>query len=125
MALHGGCLYFHGGCQRFSIRENFKFDFLFDSDVYCLDLRSQTWSRLFHMIKAEQVFENDLGIYTHVARGMFRHGLVWYDNKLYVIGSSQYEMPTGDLEMVHLLLQIFLREKKHNLFFIIRAKNNV
>ena len=101
MVLHDDRLYFHGGCQRIRMRDDLRAEFLFDSNIYCLDASSHIWSQLFDLSTGEDQ-DDDLGVYKHVARGMYRHGLAWYDNKLYVIGSSQLELSTGDLDKVHL-----------------------
>ncbi|XP_033643131.1 kelch domain-containing protein 10-like [Asterias rubens] len=79
MVLRHGCLYLYGGCRQIS-----SDDYLFDSDVHCLDARSQTWSLL-----SDQTTQDDPEA---PSRGMYRHGLAWHNNKLYVIGSSWTEL---------------------------------
>ena len=79
MVLRHSCLYLYGGCRQISDEE-----YLFDSDIHCLDARSQTWSLL-----SDETTQYDPEA---SSRGMYRHGLAWHDNKLYVIGSSWKEL---------------------------------
>ncbi|XP_038054312.1 kelch domain-containing protein 10-like isoform X2 [Patiria miniata] len=71
IVLRQGHLYCFGGCRWLPDVE----DFLFNSELHCLDLKSQTWSLLYDDPRNE-------------SRVMYKHGLALYENKLYVVGSS-------------------------------------
>ncbi|XP_071476977.1 kelch domain-containing protein 10-like [Diadema antillarum] len=80
MVMHQATLYVFGGCQRLSEEEHF-----FDSQLFQLDMRTKEWSSLLTSDHREDA------TLAH-NRGMYRHGLAFYDNKLYVIGSSWEEL---------------------------------
>ena len=61
-----------------------EFDFLFDSDLHMLDLPTQTWSSLSDAkSQSREMIE---------ARGMYRHGLAYHNNRIFIIGSSWTEL---------------------------------
>ena len=79
MTLHESGLYVYGGCRRLTDE-----DYLFDSELYHLDTRNQKWSLVLERGCADPTLAS--------MRGMYRHGLACYGDKLYVIGSSWDEM---------------------------------
>nr|XP_054751517.1 kelch domain-containing protein 10-like [Lytechinus pictus] len=80
MSLHDGALYVYGGCRRISEEEH-----LFDSELHHLDMKTHEWSLILDKDHKENV------TLTHL-RGMYRHGLAYYQDKIYVIGSSWEEL---------------------------------
>ncbi|XP_038054315.1 kelch domain-containing protein 10-like isoform X2 [Patiria miniata] len=79
MSLQHNRLFLFGGCRQVS-----EEDFLFDADLHSLDLRNLTWSLLSNMED-----QNDAEAPSRV---MYRHGLAWHENKLYIIGNSWKEL---------------------------------
>lgn len=74
-------LFVYGGCRQVS-----EFDFLFDSDLHMLNLQSQTWCCLSNVKNQTSAMIE--------ARGMYRHGLAQWDNRIYIVGSSWSELYT-------------------------------
>ncbi|XP_030827926.1 kelch domain-containing protein 10 [Strongylocentrotus purpuratus] len=90
MTLHDGALYVYGGCRRIT-----EVDHLFDSELHRLDMRTHEWSLILDKDRQETA------TMAHM-RGMYRHGLAYCQDKLYVIGSSWEELTSIPLyQKVH------------------------
>ncbi|XP_072038138.1 kelch domain-containing protein 10-like [Amphiura filiformis] len=78
-------LFVYGGCRQIS-----EFEFLFDSDLHMLNLQTQIWSSLSDSkSQTREMIE---------ARGMYRHGLAHYNNRIFIIGSSWTELYAHKLQ---------------------------